>query len=85
MPDRIVSTPLLALLLAACAVGPDYQPPADTAPEHFIHQPPATEAATPPQTALQMQARFWNGFNDPMLAQLVLNTLDNNQELTAAL
>ncbi|MFV3381199.1 MULTISPECIES: TolC family protein [Pseudomonas] len=69
---------LLALALAACAVGPDYQAPA-TEPAHL-------------DTALQAKAldrsRFesiwWKQFDDPVLNQLVQASLEGNRDLRVA-
>lgn len=69
---------LLALALAACAVGPDYQAP-------------ATEPAQV-DTALQAKAfdrsRFesvwWKQFDDPVLNQLVQASLEGNRDLRVA-
>ena len=73
-----LTSSLLALALAACAVGPDYQAPA-TEPAHL-------------DTALQAKAldrsRFesiwWKQFDDPVLNQLVQASLEGNRDLRVA-
>ena len=74
----------LALVLggsvAACSpVGPDYQTPTTTLKP--FHNAAAVEArsATPP--ALD---RWWTGFDDPVLTQIVQRTLAQNLDLAAA-
>ncbi|MFC6330601.1 TolC family protein, partial [Alloalcanivorax gelatiniphagus] len=66
------------LLLSACAVGPDYQAPDLQAPERF-------QEARDSGAFEGEQRRFWNGFQDPLLAHLIEQTLDANQNLQAAL
>ena len=78
----------LLIVLCACSVGPDYQPPHIHAPERFNE---AAESDVINDEALDDQAldedvqRFWNGFNDPVLAGLIHETLMVNQSLQAAL
>ena len=64
-------------LLAGCAVGPDYSRPAVAEQEdfHASHQNGRFEEA---------EQRFWQGFDDPLLAELVGDTLQANQTLQAA-
>lgn len=65
-------------LLAACAVGPDYRRPATPEPAEFASaHDHGHDAAT--------ERRFWNGFGDPLLAELVEQTLAANQTLQGAL
>ena len=64
--------------LSGCAVGPDYQPVEPDAPERFLEAPQASAGSADEQ-------RFWAGFDDPMLAGLIRQTLDANRELRAAL
>jgi len=64
--------------LSGCAVGPDYQPVQPDAPERFLEAPQASAGGADEQ-------RFWAGFDDPMLAGLIRQTLDANRDLRAAL
>ncbi|MFP1683843.1 efflux transporter outer membrane subunit [Alloalcanivorax sp. C16-1] len=66
------------LLLSACAVGPDYQAPDPQAPARF-------EEARDSGAFNGEQRRFWQGFQDPLLARLIEQALDANQDLRAAL
>lgn len=68
-----------ALLLGACAVGPDYQTPATPEPAAFYA---ASETAASRE---QAERQFWAGFEDPLLAQLIQQTLAANHSLQAAL
>lgn len=73
----------LAGLLAACAVGPEYQPPEPIAVTRFSHEQPG--AGRPDSSAAARDLLFWQGFEDPLLAQLIERTLADNQSLQAAL
>lgn len=64
-------------LLAGCAVGPDYQTPATPEPEAFV-------AAADSVDKEPNQQRFWQGFDDPLLAQLIDQTLSANYTLQVA-
>src|ERR1700722_6470234 len=64
-------------LLAACTVGPDYQPPSEAVPAHFAG---STE---PTQTDITL-ARWWTGFGDPTLDDLVAHALHDNLDLQTA-
>ncbi|KAA9134139.1 TolC family protein [Marinihelvus fidelis] len=67
-----------AALLSACAVGPDYERPETQAPAEF-------DLARDHQLDASSEQLFWGGFGDPLLAELVQQTLDANQALAAAL
>jgi len=67
---------LLAAMLAACTVGPDWQQPrVDTPPAWRIDYP---------QAALLANARWWREFNDPVLDRLVEDALRENRDLVQA-
>lgn len=70
---------LAPLLLAGCAVGPDYQAPDVQAPEQF------TESDSTAAFSAADEARFWGGFDDPLLASLIQDVLTDNPSLQAAL
>jgi multidrug efflux system outer membrane protein len=69
---------LVVTMLAGCAAGPAYRPPA----------PPATGAfageALVPSVAGPVNARWWTLFDDAALAQLVDKALASNKDLAAA-
>ena len=68
----------VALLLNACAVGPDYRQPDTRVAATFKDLDPAlysTDAAP---------ARFWTRFGDPLLDQLVSDALAANHDLRIA-
>lgn len=67
------------ILMAGCAVGPDYQPPEPDAPAQFSSE----HNALPFDQA--QEARFWGGFGDPLLAELIEQSLTANLDLQAAL
>lgn len=71
---------LLLALLAGCAVGPDYRPPSATA----LKMPERFNAATPATQAEVDLARWWTGFDDPVLTQLVERSLAANLDIDAA-
>jgi multidrug efflux system outer membrane protein len=72
----------LAPLLAACAVGPDYQRPLPAAPARFQASLPAAAgaAATAPDLA-----NWWRQFDDPLVGQLVEAAQVGNPGLERAL
>src|SRR5208337_1922470 len=61
---RAMAAAPLVGLLASCTVGPDYKPPAAAVPARFAG---TTE---PAQTDVAL-ARWWTGFGDPTLDDLV--------------
>ena len=70
----------LAALAACTEVGPDYQAPTTTlAPLHDA----AAVAARPAQPA--PLDRWWQGFDDPVLSEIIRRTLDQNLDLAAAI
>ncbi|MDR6712909.1 multidrug efflux system outer membrane protein [Pseudomonas hunanensis] len=69
---------LLALALAACAVGPDYQAPA-TAPAHLDNEQQAKAF-----DRSRFESVWWKQFDDPALNQLVQASLEGNRDLRVA-
>ena len=89
MPYRFpVAAILSVLILAGCAVGPEYQRPEMNLPSEF------KEATLSPQAAKQWQAgqpkdalsrgRWWLIFDDPTLNALQVQAAAANQDLEAA-
>jgi NodT family efflux transporter outer membrane factor (OMF) lipoprotein len=71
----------LALAVAGCTVGPDYQPPEPGAPAAW------TEAASPgaaPAGSPADLARWWRGFGDARLDALVDQAIAGNLDLAMA-
>lgn len=70
---------LLAALtvLSACAVGPDYEKPETPEPERFSTPHQAGDFSVAEQ-------RFWQGFEDPLLEELIQSTLADNLDLQSA-
>ncbi|SDS54064.1 outer membrane protein, multidrug efflux system [Halopseudomonas xinjiangensis] len=79
---KLASIVSLTALLSACAVGPNYQAPEPLPLTRFEHDQAGPRSA---QLAADNEQRFWQGFDDPLLAQLIEQTLDDNQNLRAAL
>jgi NodT family efflux transporter outer membrane factor (OMF) lipoprotein len=76
-----VSTVILGAILAACAVGPDYNEPKDElAP---FHNEPATGVS--PSADRASLDQWWTGFDDPMLAEAVQRALSQNLDLAASI
>ncbi|QCI12688.1 efflux transporter outer membrane subunit [Pseudomonas putida] len=69
---------LLALALAACAVGPDYQAPA-TEPASL-----GSDAQAKAFDRSRFESIWWKQFDDPVLNQLVQASLDGNRDLRVA-
>ncbi|MDF0729480.1 TolC family protein [Pseudomonas entomophila] len=69
---------LLALALAACAVGPDYQTP-DTQPARLDNEAPVKAL-----DRSRFESAWWKQFDDPVLNQLVQASLQGNRDLRVA-
>ncbi|WP_150301299.1 efflux transporter outer membrane subunit [Pseudomonas profundi] len=81
--SKLASIFSMAALLSACAVGPDYQPPEPVPLQQFAHdQTPAQDSGAP---IANNEERFWQGFEDPLLASLIEQTMAESQSLQAAL
>lgn len=81
---RPLSTYALVLstsLLASCAVGPDYQRPDAPITDRYL-----SSAASEPGAAarLDSNALWWEGFNDPLLSDVVSRALSKNLDLAQA-
>ena len=76
-----VSSFMVSVILAACAVGPNYNRPKDElAPFH--NNPTAGEGANEGQASLD---QWWSGFDDPMLTEVVQRALSQNLDLAASI
>ena len=76
---------LCLIILAGCAVGPDYRPPETKVPEKWNAQ----EVVTPGQpskttTDPASLVEWWNAFNDPILSSLVEMAIRSNLDLRQA-
>lgn len=72
----------IGILLAGCAVGPEYEQPSLPVANAY-HAAPLTSGDHPqPPSANQS---FWRGFGDPLLAELISETLGENLDLQAAM
>ena len=72
----VVLTALAAIGPVACTLGPDYQRPAVQAPEAFQYEPAnAAETADTP---------WWQQFQDPVLDQLITESLAHNSNIAIA-
>ncbi|MCE9665607.1 efflux transporter outer membrane subunit [Halomonas sp. M5N1S17] len=69
----------LTLVLAACAVGPDYRTPELPAPQALARAEPGLVTAEP------VEVEFWQRFEDPLLTQLVEDALGANHDLRIGL
>jgi len=72
---------LVALLAAACTVGPDYAAPQAATPADWAEPLPPGAVAQPDEAAL---ARWWTAFGDPELDALVEAAVARNRDLAAA-
>lgn len=73
---------LLALLLAGCAVGPDYRTPEVSAPAAWHSAMKGGLKPISPEAA--QLARWWNGLDDPQLSRLIEEAAANNLDLNQA-
>lgn len=74
---KLAFVSLLALPLAACAVGPTYRAP-ETAPAQFVSASVAGVAEQP------FEAKWWGQFGDPVLDGLVARALGGDLDLKIA-
>lgn len=79
---RLVIAPLMSLVLAGCAVGPDYVQPALQMPARFHNAAKLEQRQSASQADL---VRWWDGFNDPILSRLVAQSLTDNLDLEQAI
>ena len=75
---RKLSTLTLALWLAGCSVGPDYQPPKTQTPGSFHDL--SSQAASRPLSAATSPL-WWKNFNDPQLNSLIERAIAGNLSL----
>lgn len=75
---------LASVFVAACASSPQEIPKSRTkAPDQFVAQA-VLESLGSVDKAGVASARWWEGFNDPLLNQLVQTSLQNNFEIASA-
>lgn len=72
---------LSAITLSACTVGPDYLRPQADMPEQW--RTPAPEAAASPDLSAA-DLLWWEGFDDPVLNQLIGEALRENKDIRLA-
>jgi NodT family efflux transporter outer membrane factor (OMF) lipoprotein len=69
---------LLFVVIAGCAVGPDYRPPADAIPSTFREAPTTAGASADTLDA------WWQSFDDPLLNDLIARAARQNLDIAAA-
>lgn len=69
----------VSAVLAACAVGPDYQKPEMTSPDQFVSTDPAQFSTT------DVESDFWKTFGDEELNALIEESLKANHDIRIAL
>lgn len=90
-----VSVPkyLFVVLLAGCAVGPDFEPPKTEVSPQFAEAAKATaigvetvsagdKATETTDTSID---KWWSSFSDPLLQQLIIDAVQANRDLDGAL
>lgn len=77
-----LTTASAAALLGGCSVGPDYVPPATSAPPAYIGGP-VVDAMADSTTQVDLVS-WWKSFGDPLLASLVERALAQNLDLEQA-
>jgi NodT family efflux transporter outer membrane factor (OMF) lipoprotein len=81
-PLRRCAAALALVWLAGCAVGPDYSKPTVDVPAAFKEGVDWQRAQANPQAALT--SSWWTVYDDPVLTQLVEQSLKANQSIVAA-
>lgn len=78
--DTQTFTPLMIMmLLAGCAVGPDYQPPAPPAVTHWNDKGDSTVKSQ--TTSAATNPRWWKTFGSPQLDSLIERAIAGNLSL----
>ncbi|HEY2751007.1 TolC family protein, partial [Phenylobacterium sp.] len=89
----IVASTAAALLVSACAVGPNFNSPAPPGVRDYTPEPPAATASAPGVAGGQAQAfaygsdiagDWWTVFHSPEITALVQQALSANHDLKAA-
>lgn len=80
-PRTRLSVIMLTMLLAGCAVGPDYQAPQPQTASHFNDL--ASSEASKPQAAA-INPAWWKSFNDTQLDSLINRAISGNLSLQQA-
>ena len=70
----------IAVLLAGCMVGPNYKRPAVNVPTDYR----GAKAAKPPTVASLGNEKWWDVYQDPVLAQLIHTALQQNYDVRIA-
>lgn len=78
-----LSAPVLAIVLSACAVGPDYKPPQLPTPDQWHSQPQT--GVKPDSVDSPTLASWWTVLDDPTLNQLIDRALDENKTVKQAM
>jgi len=76
---RLVAAAVAALLLAGCAVGPNYREPKTTVNERFDAAPLVAGG-----TEAEIDREWWKRFGDPVLDELVASAVASNRDVAAA-
>ncbi len=71
-----------AMLLTGCAVGPDYHRPGVATPAQFMGAPSVAKRRAGDEAD---PVRWWDGFNDPVLAKLEALAITQNLDLEQAI
>lgn len=79
----------LALTLAACEVGPDYKEPETVLPDNWksgenTEQKTGGEKVSSLSARAEIDQKWWENFNDPVLNGLIEKAVANNLDLKAA-
>jgi multidrug efflux system outer membrane protein len=76
---RMLLTVIISLGLVGCLLGPNYKRPNINFPQSFRFEPKAPKMVS--ETA---NIPWWRQFNDPVLNQLIAESLANNKEVKIA-
>jgi len=88
MKTRIALSLLIASMVSACAVGPDYERPPITSPDRFRGEPGAAQAAPAPEPADRAASiadlAWWDVLKDPSLGILIDEALVKGHDIRLA-
>ena len=75
----------VALVLAGCAVGPDYRRPGTTLPADFSAVAPVDRVDPNAAPSAAIAGDWWKVYNDPLLSDLVTASITNNPNIRLAI
>jgi len=74
---------VISIMIAGCAVGPDFQQPTVEIPERYMYADSLWADSLKADSSLNIE--WWNLFNDPILDTIVTYALEHNKNVLIAI